>query len=191
MKQHFLLLFTCVSSLCFAQKDTLLIPEEEEDYSQYNNVVEAPTKRYCSSKVLGISPSKLISLGYDYVAPHNIIAGVFSGLENSATVNSASGMRIAANFPVISNTKWMVNLGVNWWETNYSFKDADKLTHPLLKSMNDNGLRTSGINATVFMAISLNILFRLFTVKRNTIECSWLLVFQEHIERAARLIFQL
>ena len=151
MKQLFLLLFTCVSSLCFAQKDTLLVPEEEEDYSQYNNVVEAPTKRYCSSKVLGISPSKLISFGYDYVAPHNITAGAFSGfLENSSTINSASGMRIAANFPVISNTKWLVNLGVNWWETNYSFKDADKLAHPLLKSLNDNGLRTSGINATVF-----------------------------------------
>lgn len=100
MKQRFLLLLTCLSSLCFAQNDTLLIPEEEEDYSQYNNVEEAPTKRYCSSKVLGISPSKLISFGYDYVAPHTLKAGAFSGfLENNSTINSAAGMRIAANFP--------------------------------------------------------------------------------------------
>jgi hypothetical protein len=151
MKLNFFVLFCLVSSLSLAQTDTLQIPQEEEDYSQYNNVEEVPTKRYCSSKVLGISPSKLISFGYDYVAPHDISAGAFSGyLENASSLNNSSGFRVAANFPVISNTKWLLNLGVNWWEMKYNFKDADKLNNPLLKTLNDNGLRTSGLNATLF-----------------------------------------
>jgi hypothetical protein len=144
-------IFIFISGVTLAQKDSLPATEPEEDYSQYNNVEEVPTKRYCSSKVLGISPSKLISVGYDFVGSHTIKAGAFDGfLENSSTINYNSGLRIAANFPVVSNTKWMLNLGVNWWETNYNFKDQGKLNSPFLKTLNDNGLRTSGINATLF-----------------------------------------
>jgi hypothetical protein len=151
MKKFFLLIFFLVNSISYAQKDSLPISEPEEDYSQYNNVEEVATKRYCSSKVLGISPSKLISIGYDFVAAHSIEAGAFDGfLENSSTINYNNGLRIAANFPVISNTKWLLNLGVNWWETSYNFKDEEKLNSPFLKTLNDNGLRTSGINATLF-----------------------------------------
>lgn len=151
MKGKLVFVFIFISSFSFAQKDSLPIVEPEEDYSQYNNVEEVATKRYCSSKVLGISPSKLISIGYDFVASHNLNTGAFDGfLENSSTINYNNGLRIAANFPVISNTKWLVNLGVNWWETNYNFKDPEKLNSPFLKTLNDNGLRTSGISTTVF-----------------------------------------
>jgi len=151
MKNFLVVLLVLLSSISMAQTDSLLPPEDDEDYSQYNNVEIVPTKRYCSSKVLGISPSKLISLGYDFVAQHDITTGTFSGFaENTSTINNNTGLRIAANFPVISNTRWLINLGVNWWETNYSFKNPDLITNPFLKTLNDNGLRTTGVNATIF-----------------------------------------
>jgi hypothetical protein len=135
----------------YAQKDTVAIPNDEEDYSQYNNVETVPTKRYCSSKILGISPSKLISVGYDFVAAHQLTAGAFSKFgEGSATIQSNTGLRVAANFPVVSNTRWLINLGFTRWESNYQMKDAGGLNHPLLNTLANTGLRTSGMNATVF-----------------------------------------
>jgi hypothetical protein len=40
----------------------------EEDYSQYDNLDFAAdgAKRFCSPKIEGLSPAKLISIGYDY-----------------------------------------------------------------------------------------------------------------------------
>lgn len=45
--------------------DTLQI---EEDFSMYDNVEfsEEGAKRFCSPKIEGLSPAKLISFGYDY-----------------------------------------------------------------------------------------------------------------------------
>ena len=94
MRKILFAIFIFISSVSNAQKDTLPAAEPEEDYSQYNNVEEVPTKRYCSSKVLGISPSKLISVGYDFVGSHTINAGAFDGfLENSSTINYNNGLR--------------------------------------------------------------------------------------------------
>ena len=56
------MIFEFFGLIGYAQKDTTIVPDEEEDFSQYNNVETVPTKRYCSSKILGISPSKLISV---------------------------------------------------------------------------------------------------------------------------------
>lgn len=146
-----LLIFEFFGLIGYAQKDTTIVPDEEEDFSQYNNVETVPTKRYCSSKILGISPSKLISVGYDFIASHQVTAGSFSGFnERSATIQNNSGLRIAANFPVVSNTRWLINLGFTRWESNYQINDAGGLTHPLLNTLANNGLRTSGINATIF-----------------------------------------
>lgn len=151
MKKFFFLIFSVSFFTALAQKDSLPPSEPEEDYSQYNNVEEVATKRYCSSKVLGISPSKLISFGYDFVGAQNITASKVGGfIENQSNIKYNNGLRIAANFPIISNTKWLVNLGINWWETNFHFKEEQTLTNPFLKTLNNNGLRTSGINATVF-----------------------------------------
>ena len=73
-----LLMFTVLSlvgSVLQAQTDvatpkdtTVPAVEVEEDYSQYDNVGFAAegSKRFCNPKIEGLSPAKLISIGYDY-----------------------------------------------------------------------------------------------------------------------------
>lgn len=150
--------FACVGSV-IAQNDTIKF--EEEDFSQYGNVeATAATKRFCSSKVLGLSPSKLISLGFDYQGSSTITAGgsipaAGAGfLEEEAKINFNHGKRFAANLPVISNTKLLLSLGLNWWDNNYSFKSKEDLKNPFLKTLNDNGLRTTGVNITMFKPLN-------------------------------------
>lgn len=135
----------------YGQKDSIFF--EEEDLSIYNNVVSVPTKRYCTSKVSGLSPSKLISFGFDYQGSSIYTAGAdkLNGFSDETAKNNFNyGTRFAANFPFISNTKLLVNLGINWWSNNYSFENKADLKNPFIKTLNNNGLRTTGANLTVF-----------------------------------------
>lgn len=155
MNKKITLLFVCLSGLTslFAQTDSIVF--EDEDFSQYDNVETTPTKRFASSKVLGLSPSKLISVGFDYQGSSVITAGAFGDYaEEEKKVNFNYGTRFAANFPVISNTKWLLSLGLSWWDNNYSFENEDGLNNPLLKTLNANGLRTTGFNATLFKPLN-------------------------------------
>ena len=83
---------------------------EEEDFSMYADVEAAAStdksKIYCSQKILGLSPSKLISIGFDFVGANAIDTDTIgSYFGNTADFNNNSGIRFAANFPVISNNK--------------------------------------------------------------------------------------
>jgi hypothetical protein len=60
------------------------------------------------------------------------------------------GMRLGFNIPVISQTNLVWQLGANYWEQRYDFKDPQNLQNPLLKTLSEHGLRTMGINTTVF-----------------------------------------
>lgn len=132
-----------------AQPDSLLIPPEE-DFSKYADVVEAPTKRYCTSKVLGISPSRLITLAYDFQGSNSLNAGALEQFSSEkAAITNNHGMRVSANFPVISNVRWLLNLGINYLENKYTFGGGAR-QHPLHQSLMQNGLRSYGFNATVF-----------------------------------------
>lgn len=166
-----LLIILSVFGLSFsqvsAQKDS--IPEEVIDYSAFADA-ESPegTKRYCTNKVLGISPNKLISIGYDFQGKHtletshnpsnitnNLDPMVYSN--SKATLNNASGLRLLVNYPIISNTKLLLTLGGNYWRTNYKVSETytnmqqSAYFNDVLK---DRGLTTVGINSTVFKPLN-------------------------------------
>lgn len=76
MKLKLLLATFFYTAMSFAQTPVDTTQKtEEEDFSMYADVVDAPSdnknKIYCSQKIIGLSPSKLISLGFDYVAKMN------------------------------------------------------------------------------------------------------------------------
>ncbi|MES2558148.1 MAG: hypothetical protein V4590_00290 [Bacteroidota bacterium] len=149
-----LLLTTCV----FAQQDTT-IKEEEMDFSQFSDMdAAAGTKRYCTSKVLGISPNKLISIGYDYQLSQQLTntdpyaTGTDTKL-GKADIQSAGGLRVVANVPLLSNTKWLVNMGVTYWRNAYSMDTYDNSNY-VVRSLKERGLTTSGLNATVFKPLN-------------------------------------
>jgi hypothetical protein len=150
-------------------QDTLT-PAEEEDYSQYDNIGFAAegAKRYCSPKIEGLSPAKLISIGYDYQMGYTMKADTFRRLgsvaplmPDSARVLTSNGMRFGCNIPVISRTDLVWQMGANYWEQRYKFEDPAALKSPLLTSLSEHGLRTMGINTTLFKPLN-DVKFLLF-----------------------------
>ncbi len=150
-------------------QDTLT-PAEEEDYSQYDNIGFAAegAKRYCSPKIEGLSPAKLISIGYDYQMGYTMKADTFRRLgsvaplmPDSARVLTSNGLRFGCNIPVISRTDLVWQMGANYWEQRYKFEDPSALKNPMLTSLSENGLRTMGINTTLFKPLN-DVKFLLF-----------------------------
>lgn len=159
-----LLALSC-SSL-HAQVDTTGGAGNDEDYSQYDNVgfADDGAKRFCSPKIEGLSPAKLISVGYDYQMGYQMIADSLRSQSpfapwgnfnpDTGEVAYSHGLRLACNIPVISKTSLVWQLGANYWEQQYEFKDGNSLSNPMLTALRDNGLRTMGINTTVFKPLN-------------------------------------
>lgn len=134
----------------------------EEDYSLYDNVEYSAegAKRYCSPKIEGLSPAKLISIGYDYQLGYDMSADTLNSIQTGpggfnlgpqdARVLSSHGLRLGFNIPVISKTNLVWQLGANYWEQRYNFADEASLSNPMLKSLSAYGLKTAGISTTLF-----------------------------------------
>lgn len=139
----------------------------EEDFSMYDDVgfADEGARRYCSPKIEGLSPAKLISIGYDFQAGYGLGAGTFkyrdtskTSVHDSAYVQNSRGIRLGFNIPVISRTDLVWQLGANYWEQRYFMQDPDGQTlnssHPLLQTLSENGLRTLGVSTTLFKPLN-------------------------------------
>jgi hypothetical protein len=147
MKHFFTPLFF-LGIFCFAFNNNALAQpdEDDEDYSDYGT--EEGQKRYCTPKVVGLSPQRLISIGYEVAAPHTINAGsIGSFAEQTGYVNNYNGLVLNANLPIIATHKFLLNLGMNYAGSRYNF--ANSLNNPFLQSLDEN-IRTVGINTTIF-----------------------------------------
>jgi hypothetical protein len=127
---------------------------EEEDYSQYGSTDESV--KFCTQKVRMLSPTKLISLGYEWQAPFDM-EFTYKGDVGDQTfkkqnVKFMGGTRGQFNAPVISNNRFILNLGANYYESALSFKKegANGFENPPLGSALSKGLRTVGLNVTAF-----------------------------------------
>jgi hypothetical protein len=143
----------------FSQTDTLQNAEEEMDFSQFAGDAEVSTaklddgvKRFCTSKITGISPTKLISLGYDFQSPYTLTTNekLPNALESS--IQATHGLRLAANFPVISRNAITINLGLTYLESNYAL--ASGPSNPLAYSLDQSALRSTGLNLTIFKPLN-------------------------------------
>lgn len=160
----FLLTFLLASAalLNAQQPDTLPPAAEEEDYSIYENATFAETgaKRYCSPKILDISPLRFVSLGWDVQLPYD---ATFSPLGEyppdsdapdgeTGQVEYTGGLRFQANIPVVARNSVVWQLGANYWDVRYRISDirADAGSAGLLQRLDERGLRTLGLNTTVF-----------------------------------------
>lgn len=140
-----------------AQTDT----SSTEDFSLYDNLgfADSGAKRYCSPKIEGLSPAKLISIGYDFQGPYALAAGDLLAVDGSAILSSAQlaqvratqGLRAGFNIPVVSKTNLVWQLGANYWNSNYTYSDPiDETSNPLHQTLSEQGLRTAGVSTTVF-----------------------------------------
>lgn len=125
--------------------------DEEEDYSMYDDYgTDESVKRYCTPKITGISPAKLLTVGYEFAGPHSIAAdSIGTGVpQETGNVSNYMGFTLGANLPVLSNNKILINLGANYTESRYSFSN-DSLVNPLNQTL-DQGIKTFGVNTTIF-----------------------------------------
>lgn len=158
-----ILIFSSVSA--FSQADTTIV-EDEEDYSMYDNLefVDEAAKRFCTSKVQDLSPAKLIWVGFDYQAPHQLNAGSY--LDQNTEINfdsqevkipsGAGGLRLGANIPVISRNNIIIQLGANLQQTEYFVNQTEDMSaptskfHPMRELIQNGRLNTLGVNSTIF-----------------------------------------
>lgn len=166
MKIKFLILNLLASSFLVQAQNTDSTQDankSEEDFSIYEHVgfAEQGARRYCSPKIEGLSPAKLISFGYDFQAGYGLGAGGFTTkngettwVPDSVRVLNSRGIRLGFNIPVISRTNLVWQMGANYWEQRYAMEgiNGEPLAspHPLLKTLSENGLRTLGVNTTLF-----------------------------------------
>ncbi len=154
MKHIYYLVVFFAAQYTLAQNttDTTVI---EEDYSKYemagDTAVNTNIKVYCSQKVIGLSPSKLISSGIDFVGANTLTADtLFQYASKDSKIASNFGVRVLANFPVISNNKMILNLGVNYLDFNYKLESPVEKSNPFAATLSENGLRSYGVNGTLF-----------------------------------------
>lgn len=152
-KTFILFIFTVclfVSQKAFAQEittDTTLADLDDFNFDDLGNADNFEVKTYATQKVSGLSPTQLISVGYESVLPFPISVNGSSETD----VNKFRGLRLGFNAPVISRSNLILNLGVTYWNTNIGFENAT--TSPLLPAL-ENGLRTTGVNATLFKPLN-------------------------------------
>lgn len=159
MKKYFILLpFFLFSTLVFSQEDEW--EDDDEDFSMYEDWgTDEEIKRFCTPKISGLSPAKLISVGYDFAGPGKLGAGQL-GADPSYTgaqdgeINYSHGTRVLASIPVLSTNKWLINLGGNFFETKYDFASSSELESPLLRSLDRDPIRTAGLNAMIFKPLN-------------------------------------
>jgi hypothetical protein len=139
-----LLFFSC--TLFAQQKDTT----NYEDFSAYGDADTKVTKSYCNQKVNYLSPSKLISIGYEFQAPFHINS---TRQPNDATrkddIQAAQGLRVMYSTPIISRSNIIVNAALSHWETGYSTGSAQPASD-LVRHLSNRGLRSTSLQATVF-----------------------------------------
>lgn len=139
-----------------AQEDTTAV-EEEEDYSMYDDLdfVDGSAKRFASAKIKGISPAKLISVGYDYQMGYDMTAGEYTSFaEQTSQINATHGLRVQANIPVYSKNSLIVQVGARYWDVNYEYDDQSSLNHPLHQNLSETNLRSVGLNSTIFKPLN-------------------------------------
>jgi hypothetical protein len=93
-----------------------------------------------------------VSVGYEAQLSYDVkattpAAGGAPAVTRETGINSARGLRLAFNAPVISRNNFILNLGLTYWNTGLDVANPER--SPYFQLLED-GLRTTGFNATVF-----------------------------------------
>jgi len=155
-----LLLTCCILPLSvMAQDDPPMEEEDEDSFVDYSNLVQTmENKAFASSRIIGQVPIKVFSLGYDFQTAHTLEPEPFvpGGAATENENKQRTGRTFSINYPVFSKNYFLLNLGLNYAETNYSFTNPTTAdSDPLSQALDNNGLRTLGFTATAFKPLNI------------------------------------
>ena len=142
-----------------AQVDTTAA---EEDFSKYDNlkvVDENSVQRFCTQKVFGQSPARLITIGYEV---HGGFKGDFAladqgkgAAAETQNIRSSQGLRVEANFPVISRNSLIWNIGGGYIDHSYNFANkTEDIAQPLARTLSSRTLRNFYATTTLFKPLN-------------------------------------
>ena len=155
MKKFFILAALFATSLVqtVAQDSTStgsMTSEDEFDFSNLDNADDFTVKTFCTQKVPYLSPTQLISVGYEMQGAFSL--STFSpGTLGASNVTAFRGLRLGFNAPVISRSNFILNLGLTYWDTQANLANPENVPYG---SNLEKGLRTTGINATIFKPLN-------------------------------------
>jgi hypothetical protein len=163
-KKHYLL----AGLLAFASVAQAQVTGQEEeddtDYGAVELVDGGKTKTYANSRIVGTAPQRFVSVGWDVQGPYDMtfspIGSYPEGTEFAANqlatgrAQYTGGFRLNANIPVISRNNLVWQMGATYWDTRYNITDiagdSTASGKDVLNALNQNGLRTGGINTTIY-----------------------------------------
>jgi hypothetical protein len=146
-------IFMVVSPCLMAQTDSTDV--DIEDYSMYGD--ETKVKRFASQKVLNLSATKLISIGYEHHGGHTMEVATGNGaFDEYYRVRRVSQPRIFANFPIVSNDRIILNLGGQYWGSAYSVETDKNTTSMNIPAtyLDENMLHSAGVIASMFKPLN-------------------------------------
>jgi hypothetical protein len=162
-----LLLALAAAPLLHAQQDSIpATDDDDEDYSLYDDLdfVDEKAKRFCSQKIFDQSPQRFISLMWDAQGPYSLSFSPLGSYPEGADVPPAEqgratytgGLRVGANIPVVSRNNIIWQMGANYWDTRYAINPTTTTgaAAGLMPLLADRGLRTAGLNTTVFKPLN-------------------------------------
>jgi len=135
------------------QEETEDFDYDDFDISQFEDTGDS--KAFCTNKILGQSPTPLVSLGFDVQGPANLVTpaiGVFE--EETSEWSLASGFRFNPNIPVISKNDILINWGLNFTHLKYRSGNDVIYQNPLNATLDEFQLNWLNTNFTVFKPLN-------------------------------------
>lgn len=142
-----LLLAAGLAGTLSGQAQTDSTATDDVDFENFGDADDRKIRTFATQKVLYLSPTRLISVGYEAQGPFDlklISGGVAQPGENEWRVTAFRGLRLGVNTPVISRSNFILNLGLTYWNTGVRTAGSG-LYNPI-----NRGLRTTGVNVTAF-----------------------------------------
>ena len=166
MKRILILAFYClIPLLSFAQTDTTKTKSDEIDFDSFGDADDKKVKTFCTQKVNYLSPTKLISIGYEMQLPFHLTSTSVNDVTKTINtidthVNSFGGLRVGLNTPIISKSSFILNLGLTFWNTQVSVQNPKRsVFFQRINSMNSTGLNLTAfkpLNDKQFLIFQVN-----------------------------------
>ncbi len=166
MKRLFCLLLLLQGGWAWSQvTDSTSEEEDEVDYGAVE-LVEGKSKTYANSRIVGTSPQRFVSVGWDLQGPYDMTFSPIGSFAEGADIPDldqstgratyTGGFRLNANIPVISRNNLVWQLGATYWDTRYNISNIAGANSgaDVLRALNDRGIRTGGLNTTVYKPLN-------------------------------------
>jgi hypothetical protein len=142
MKKILITALYCFASLyAFTQTDTTKTKTEEIDFDSFGDADDKKVTIFCTQKVNYLSPTKLISIGYEAQLGYHLNSNL-----TDTHVNSFGGLRVGLNTPIISKSNFILNLGATYWNTQVGMQNPERSAF----FQRINSLTSSGLVLTAF-----------------------------------------